>query len=124
MVETHSGRRFAYVVLAVALLILLFGRWVRPVDNAVLVVAAPFVAVVSGAANTAGDFGSGIFDGQQLRTDNLKLRKEVNLLLMRNFSLRQAQRENSRLRSMLSFNRLNSHMDMVAASVIAEDAIG
>jgi len=124
MVETHGGRRFAYFVLAAAFLVLLLGRWIRPVDNAVMVIAAPFTAVVSGVANTTGDFAMGVFDGQQLRHDNQALRRQVNLLLEQNFQLRQAARQNKVLRRMLSFDQRNSHMDMVTANVIAEDAVG
>ena len=54
MVEARGGRRFAVVFLVAAFLVLLLGRWVKPVNLVALSVAAPFASVASTVATDVG----------------------------------------------------------------------
>ena len=66
MVETRGGRRFAMFFLVAAFVLLLIGRWVRPVNNAALTVSAPFAAAVSGITTSVGDSIAGVVQGPSL----------------------------------------------------------
>src|SRR5690348_15773363 len=100
MVETRGGRRFAAFFFVAAFLVLLFGRWLAPVNHVALSVAAPFAAAISGVANGTGDVFSGIFEGPRLRAENNAYRHQINTLLKENITLRQAGHENKILRRM------------------------
>jgi rod shape-determining protein MreC len=124
MIETRSGRRFTLFFIVLAFVVLLFGRWLKPVDRVALAIAAPFGAVVSGAASDFGDMISGIVDGPRYRTENQKLRRELGVLLHQNLLLQEARHENAIYERMLKFDDLNDHMDMVPARVIMNDPNG
>lgn len=121
MVETRGGRRFAVTFFVAAFLVLLLGRWVKPVNDAALTAAAPFAAVASAVSETVGDTVSGVFQGPGLRSQNQTLRKEVGILLRRNLVLQQQAYENRIFRRMLRYDNLNDHLDLVAARVIGHD---
>ncbi len=121
MVETRGGRRFAFLFLGAAFLVLLFGRWLSPVDNVAMTVAAPFAAAVSGVAGGIGDTVSGIVQGNHYRSVNIALRHDVGILLHQNLVLQEQAHENTMLTRMLRFDTLNNRMDLLPASVIAGD---
>jgi rod shape-determining protein MreC len=124
MVETRGGRPFAVLFFVAAFLVLFLGRWIKPVNDTVLSVAAPFAAVMNGAATGVGSVFSGIFEAGQLRSQNEVLRKQ-NAKYVRELILAQAQRhENALLRRMVNFQDGNSQMDFLAASVISSDTVG
>lgn len=122
MVETRSGRRLAVFFLVSSFLVLLLGRWIRPVDDAALTVAAPFAAVVSSVADGVGTLVTGVVEGPRLYNENLQLRKEENLLLQKYIALKNEQHENLIFRNVLNFHDRNSHMDLVTSRVIGGDA--
>lgn len=124
MVETHSGRRFAVLFFALSFLVLVLGRWLQPVDHAVLSVAAPFEGALTSIAGGVGDVVSGVFNGSRLRDENLKLTKQNALLLQQVLALKEQEHENELLRRMLSFSQDNPHMDLLRARVIGEDPNG
>src|SRR5947209_7242484 len=122
MVETRGGRRLAVLFLVSSFLVLLLGRWIKPVDNAALTVAAPFAAAVSAVADGVGNLVTGVVEGPRMYDENKLLRKEMQTLLKKNISLQQEQHENDILRAMLNYHDLNGHMDLLPARVIASDA--
>jgi rod shape-determining protein MreC len=119
MVETRGGRRFAVLFLVAAFLVLLLGRWLKPVDNVALTIAAPFAWVSSGVAGGIGDEISGITQGPQYRSEVLGLQRQVGLLIHENLMLQEQKHENALLTRMLNFKDLNSHLDLVPARIIA-----
>lgn len=124
MVETRGGRRFAVFFFLAAFVVLFLGRWIKPVNDLALSVAAPFAAVASGAASGVGDLVTGVFQVGQLRSENAFLKKE-NAKLVRQFIDTQALRhENSLFRTMLKYENANPHMDYLLADVISGDTVG
>lgn len=124
MVETRGGRRFAVFFILAAFLLLLLGRWIRPVDNVTSSVAAPFAAVINGAATGMGDTVSGIFDAGRLRAENAALTRQ-NAKLVRELVAAQAQSHDmSIMRTMLKFQNDNTHMDLLLARVVWTDPTG
>lgn len=121
MVETRSGRRFALFFLAAAFLVLLLGRWLQPVDNIALSVAAPFDGAVSTVASTIGDGVSGVFDGPRLQSENRTIKQQNAILLKRYLALQEQAHENAMLRSMLKFTESNPQIKLLGARVIAND---
>jgi len=121
MVETRSGRRFAVFFFVAAFLILFAGRWVKPVNDVALSIAAPFDAAISGVATTIGDGVAGVVDGPRLRNENLMLQREVANAVRRNIILQQQAHENQIMRRMLNFDDLNNHMEFVTARNIGTD---
>ena len=121
MVETRSGRRFAVFFFVAALLVLALGHWLKPVDDAALSVAAPFVSAVNAAASAVGSGLSGITEGYRLRDENRRLRQEVATLLRHNVMLQAEQHENQLLHRMLRYDDPNGHMSMLVANVIGTD---
>ncbi len=119
MVETRGGRRFAVLFLAAAFLVLLLGRWLKPVDNVVLTVAAPFAAVTSAIAGGIGDEISGVTQGPRYRSEVLGLQRQVGLLMHENLMLQEQKHENALLTRMLNFKDLNNRLDLVPARIIA-----
>ncbi|MGH2448426.1 MAG: rod shape-determining protein MreC [Chloroflexota bacterium] len=124
MVETHGGRRFALVILLLALLVLLTGRWLKPVDNVALSAAAPFAAGITGASTAVGDLFTGIFQGPSLRAQNLKLEHKMAVLIRRNLTLQSDAYENKLLRRMLNYQDANDRLDLLRARVIYHDPTG
>src|SRR5947209_16173247 len=103
MVETTGGRRLAVFFLAAAFLVLLLGRWLKPVDNVAQTALAPFAAVVSGVSAAVGDTVGGVLDAGRLRSENAALKKQ-NAKLIRQLILFTAQRHDyALLKSMLKF---------------------
>jgi rod shape-determining protein MreC len=122
MVETGSGRRVAVFFFAAAFLLLLFGRWLAPLDRVALSAAAPFQGVVSSVANRVGDVFSGVFQGPRLRDENERLKSELGVLLGHNLKLQQEVRDYSRLARLLRFTEANGHLDHVVCRVIGQDS--
>jgi rod shape-determining protein MreC len=122
MVETRGGRRLAVFFLVSSFLVLLLGRWIKPVDDAALTVAAPFASVVSSVADGVSNLVTGVVEGPRLYNENQQLRTEMETLLQQNITLKQEQHENTILRAMLNFHDQNGHMDLFPARVIASDA--
>src|ERR1700737_955930 len=121
MVETRGGRRFAIIFLVAAFLVLLLGHWLKPVNDTVQTVAAPFEAAVSAVSSGISDTVAGIVEGPRLRDENSRLRLEMATLLRRNINLQEAARENQYLRSMLRFEQVNPHLSFIVGRVIGND---
>lgn len=121
MVESRSGRRFAVFFFISAFLVLALGRWLKPVDDAALSIAAPFNAVINGTATSIGDTVSNLTQGYRLAEENRMLRRQVETLLRRNILLQVEQRQNQLFRRMLRYDDPNGHMSMLPADVIAND---
>jgi rod shape-determining protein MreC len=119
MVDTRGGRRFTLLFFAAAFLVLLLGRWIRPVDDVALSAAAPFAAAISGSATAVGDVVSGVVDGPRLRSENQSLKQQIGVLIRQNILLQQEERDNRILRQLLGFKDANSHLDLLPARVIA-----
>ncbi|GAC1319638.1 MAG: hypothetical protein NVS2B16_00560 [Chloroflexota bacterium] len=118
MVETRSGRRFAVFFFFAACLVLLLGRWVRPVDNVVLTLSAPFAAVLSGAASGVGDAISGVVEGPSLYNENKRLRQQIGELLSKNSQLQAQTRDYAVLKRMVKFDDANSRLSFLTGRVI------
>lgn len=118
MVETRGGRRFAAFFVVAAFLVLFVGRWVKPVDDTALAIAAPFEAVISSVASGAGDTVSGIVEGPSLRSENVRLKQELGQALRQDILLQEQAHENAILRRMLGYRDQNSNIDLLAARVI------
>jgi rod shape-determining protein MreC len=121
MVETRGGRRFAIFFLVAAFMVLLLGRFLKPVNDVALSIEAPFAAVITSSANGVGNTVSGLFQGPGLRSQNQQLRKDLAAVLQKNVALQQEQYENTQLRAMVHFQRLNAHLRILPASVIASE---
>ncbi len=121
MVETRNGRRFAVLFFVAAFLVLILGRWLKPVDHAALTVAAPFTAAISGVSNWVGDGFSGIVDGPRLRQEVQSLRKENARLLQQTIADAEARHENAILRRMLGFEVKHSNLQLLDTRVIGMD---
>lgn len=124
MVETRSGRRFAVFFLAAAFLVLVLGRWLKPVDQVALTVAAPFNSAIAGASNGVGDALSGLIDGPRLRAENQRLMKENASLLQTKIDDALDRHDNTILRRMLRYEEANPRLDLVSAMVIGGDLTG
>jgi len=124
MVDSRGGRRFAIFFFVAAFLILFFGRFLHPVRNVTMAVAAPFAAVLSGAVNAVGDTVTGITQGGQLRDQNVQLRDQLARALAENAVLQQDARENRQFRTLLRFDTANPRMDFLTARVIGSDPNG
>jgi rod shape-determining protein MreC len=121
MVEARGGRRFAAVFLVAAFLVLLLGRWVRPVNAVALSVAAPFASVASSIATGTGDAVAGITQGYRWRDENKALQDRVGILMRQNMLLQAKVHDDKILRSMLRFDELDNHMEFLTARVIMQD---
>jgi rod shape-determining protein MreC len=121
MVEARGGRRFAAVFLVAAFLVLLLGRWVRPVNSVALSVAAPFASVASVVSTGTGDMVSGVTQGYRWRDENKSLQDRVGILMRQNMLLQAKLHDDAILRSMLHFDDLNNHMELLTARVIMQD---
>lgn len=121
MVETRGGRRFAVFFLLAAFAVLLLGRWLKPVDNVALTVAAPFAAVSSAVAGGIGDEVSGMIQGPRYRSEVLRLQRQVGMLVRENLTLQEQKHENALLAQMVRFSDLNNRLDLMPARVIASD---
>lgn len=124
MVETRGGRRFAIFFLAAAFTLLLAGRWLTPINHALLTVAAPFISVVNGVTTGVGDTLGSITDGPQLARENAQLKRQLAELLQANAVLQQDKHENSLLRSLVKFDSANPQMHFISARVIYNDESG
>jgi len=105
-----------------AFLVLALGRWIKPVDDVALSVAAPFGAAISAISSGIGDTISGLTEGPRLQKENAVLRRQVGTLLNRNAALQQAAHDNRVFRRMLKFDNVNSHLDLVTSRVIGTDS--
>jgi rod shape-determining protein MreC len=121
MVETRGSRRFAILFLATAFALLLFGRFLKPVNAVATVVLAPFAAVINGAANGVGDTLSGVVQGPHLRAENQQLKQQIATLISRNQTMQEAMHENAYLLALFHFDRLNPALDFLTARVIDND---
>jgi rod shape-determining protein MreC len=121
MVEARGGRRFAFVFLVAAFLVLLLGRWVKPVNAVALSVAAPFASVASTVATDVGDVVSGVTQGYRWRDENKTLQDRVGILMRQNMLLQARLHDDGILRSMLQYDDLNNHMEFLTARVIMQD---
>jgi rod shape-determining protein MreC len=124
MVETRGGRRFAVFFLVAAFLVLFLGRWLRPVDDVTSTVAAPFVAVVSGATSAVGDTISEVLEAGRLRHENQVLSQQNARLIRELITYKSEAHDNTLYRAMLRFAGQNSHMDLMPAQVIGGDTLG
>ncbi|MBV9281773.1 MAG: rod shape-determining protein MreC [Chloroflexi bacterium] len=104
-----------------AFLVLLMGRWLRPVGDLVLTVAAPFEAVIDGAATAVGDVISGVVEGPGLRSENERLRRDNARLLHSLVLLQGYKHENQLLRRMAGYHDANGQLDLLPAQVIGND---
>jgi rod shape-determining protein MreC len=121
MVEARGGRRFAVVFLVAAFMVLLLGRWVKPVNLVALSVAAPFASVASTVATNVGDVVSGVTQGNRWRDENKSLQDRFGIVVRQNMLLQAKLHDYKLLRSMQHFDRLNSHMTFLTARVIMQD---
>lgn len=121
MVETRGGRRFAVFFLIAAFLVLLLGRWLKPVDNIALTVTAPFAAVTTAIGGGIGDGISGVVQGPRYRSEVQGLQHQVGMLVHENLMLQEQKHENALLTRMLHFDDLNDRLELVPARVIAAD---
>ena len=119
MVDTRGGRRFALLFFVAAFLVLLFGRWLKPVDNVALSAAAPFAAMINTSASAVGGTISGVFEGPHLRSENRALKQQIGILIHENIVLQTQARENQLFKKMLRFADANNRMDLLSARVIA-----
>ncbi|HEY8687228.1 MAG TPA: rod shape-determining protein MreC [Chloroflexota bacterium] len=124
MVEARGGRRFAVAFLVAAFLVLLLGKWVKPVNLAALSVAAPFASVASAVATDTGDVVSGVTQGNRWRDENKSLQDQVGIVVRQNMLLQAQLHDYKLLQSMLSFDELNNHMEFLTARVIMQDPNG
>ena len=106
--------------LVAAFVLLLIGRWVRPVNNAALTVSAPFAAAVSGITTSVGDSIAGVVQGPSLFDENRRLRQQIGLLIAKNIQLQEHTRDDKLLRRMVNFDDANSHFAFLTARVIGE----
>ena len=121
MVEARGGRRFAFVFLVAAFLVLLLGRWVKPVNAVALSAAAPFASVASTVATGVGDVVSGVTQGYRWRDENKTLQERVGILMRQNMLLQARLHDDGILRAMLQYDDLNNHMEFLTARVIMQD---
>lgn len=121
MVETRGGRRFAILFFVLAFAILLFGRWLKPVDNVAVTVFAPFASVVDGVSTAIGDTITGVVEGPRLRQENQQFQHQIAQLMARNLTMQEALHENQFLSRMLNFDNHNNRYDLLTARVIAND---
>src|SRR5579864_7629830 len=121
MVETRGGRRFAVLFFVAAFVVLVFGRWVQPVDHVALSAAAPFNAAISGMAAAIGDGISGLVEGPKLRSQNAALQRDVARLIRENVLLQEQAYENKQFRKMLHYSDGNIHLNLLRARVIGHE---
>lgn len=124
MVEARGGRRFAVVFLVAAFMVLLLGRWIRPVNLVALSVAAPFASVASTVATDVGDVVSGVTQGYRWRNENKSLQDRFGIVVRQNMLLQAKLHDDKLLRAMLHFDELNGHMTFLTARVIMQDPNG
>lgn len=118
MVETQRGRRFALLFFGAAFLLLFLGRWLTPVSQTAMTVAAPFQSVLTGVTNAIGDTVGGVFVGPSLRAQNAMYQRQIEALLASNTRLRDAAIENRRLRALVGFERRRPGLRLLPTKVI------
>jgi rod shape-determining protein MreC len=121
MVEARGSRRIAILVFAAAFGVLLFGRWLKPVDSVAVTVAAPFASVINGAATTIGDTVSAVIQAPRIRDENQRLRQEIAVLLRDNQRAQEALHQNQYYARLFKFDDLNKQLTFLTARVIAND---
>lgn len=124
MVEARGGRRFAVAIIVAAFLVLLLGRWVKPVNAVALSVSAPFASVASTAATWTSDVVAGVSQGYRWRDENKALQDRLGVVMRQNMLLQAALHDDALLRSMLRFDRLHPGMKFLTARVIMQDPNG
>ncbi|HLZ07532.1 MAG TPA: rod shape-determining protein MreC, partial [Chloroflexota bacterium] len=121
MVETRGSRRFAVLFFVAAFLVLFLGRWIAPVNHVALNAAAPFNAVASAVAGGVGDVITGVVEGPGLRSEDLRLRREMAKILQQNVLLQEKLHDDALIRRMAHFAETHPHLDLLGARVIGHD---
>lgn len=121
MVDSRGSGRFAVLFFALAFGLLLFGRWLGPIDAVALTVMAPFSAVINGVVTTAGDTASSVIQAPRIQQENARLRRQNAFLLGRNLKMQEALHENAYLRTLVKFDRRNSGINFLTSRVIMND---
>lgn len=91
----------------------------RPVQSAITQLTSPAQLSASGATESVADAVDFFFELRNLRQRNAELAQVNASLLVENFALREVQRENELMRSMLRFAQTRPGLDIRGAQIVA-----
>lgn len=112
-------RMLIFVLAAVLLMALQITGQLQPIQNLIATVTAPAQTGASGAADNAAGFVSFMTDLRTLRQVNNELQQRNASLLTENFTLREVEQENARLRQLLGFANTRPGLELRGAQIVA-----
>lgn len=123
MTDARRGLTIFFLLGAAALLLLLLGglRRTSPIESAIGSATLPVQRVLSPVAEGARDLFSGLTYGPRARSENERLRREVERLTAENVRLLQLQYENDQLQSRLGFTGRRPDLKLLSARVVGRD---
>jgi rod shape-determining protein MreC len=120
---SFSDIGFRFVILGLAALLLMAlqvsGR-LEPVQSFVTQLSSPAQIGATGLTESVSDALDFVFELRNLRQRNSELEQVNNSLLVENFELREVQRENEQMRSMLRFAQARPGLDLRGAQIVAQ----
>ena len=113
---------FRALILGLAALLLMAlqvsGR-LEPLQSFVTQLSSPAQVTATGATQSLSDGLGFLLELRNLRQRNAELEQVTNSLLVENFELREVQRENELMRSMLRFAQARPGLDLRGAQIVA-----
>jgi rod shape-determining protein MreC len=110
-------------VVAAGLLLMASSRlaFFEPLENAVLVVAAPVESGLRDATRPVADFANNLTDINRFSNENQSLREENERLTVENARLQEVERENQQLRQLVDIRQPSPEEIFIAADVFASE---
>jgi len=105
------------LIVAVALLLLYQGGYIRPVETVLIRLVSPLEAAASSLASRVGGLVRDVGDLRALQARHEALEAQANDLLIENIRLKEIEAENESLRRLLGFAQANPDLELKAATV-------
>ena len=98
------------------------GTQVPGAGKTMMAFLSPFQNIFSWFGGGVSEFTGSVEDIQNLQTENVSLREEVEKLRAENLNASEALSENQRLRALLGYKQSATQFDLVAASIIGRES--
>lgn len=112
-------RMLIFGLAAVLLMALQITGQLQPIQSLIATITAPAQTGASGAADNAAGLVSFLTELRTLRQINSELQQRNASLLTENFTLREVEQENERLRQLLSFANTRPGLELRGAQIVA-----